>query len=111
MVGLPIMQEGNVFYGKYRTGLKRVLFLDSCNHQEPIGNPLATLIVIPERVMLSDLKTIENNKLYIYGRTGGSWQDVMKDSGTEHLVLSSGQFSQYNKDEYDEMYTVISGNY
>lgn len=89
--------------------MKRILFLDDCNMFEA-RDPLAYLVEVSEYTSTSVFRVLEESQIGVY-RIGGKWEEIMKDGGIEHKLISKGRKSKYKKSDYDEDYILISGNY
>lgn len=90
----------------------KILFLDDCNGHEG-QDPRATLIEVSDYTDIDILKRAERKQLGV-SQMGGCWQNIMKDMGLVHLVLSEGNKSDFAK-AHDlstyVIYNLISGNY
>lgn len=86
----------------------KVLFLDDCNMFEG-HNPIATLVKV-ENTNEQQMKSLEKSQNGVY-RIGGSWMKIMRDGNISYDVLKIGRKSDFNVNDFDLEYKLISGNY
>ena len=73
------------------------------------ANPIADLVDVFDTSELI-MKKLEKTQRGV-GRMGGKWRDIMSDGNIKFNHLSKGRKSDYQEDEYDLEYRLISGNY
>ena len=88
---------------------KKVLFSNDGNGHE-YYNPYCTLVEIDSSITKEQMYKLEISQLGVL-RRGGCWQEIMEDGNIQFTLINSGRFSEYKKEEYDELYKLISGNY
>lgn len=88
---------------------KKVLFSNDANGHE-FADPYCTLIEISLSITKEQMKKLEYSQLGVM-RRGGSWKEIMEDGNIQYTLISSGRFSQYKEEDYNELYKLISGNY
>lgn len=87
----------------------KVLFLDDRNLYEA-KDPYADLVDIKDNVNVKILSALELQQPGA-GRLGGSWQQIMMDGDIKYELIKSGRKSDFNDDEFEQEYKLISGNY
>lgn len=87
----------------------KILFVDDCNGFEG-ENPVCDLIEISSDITIEQLQKLEKSQMGLH-RRGGQWIEIMQDGEIPYTKLSHGKLSEYKKEDYDELYKVISGNY
>lgn len=86
----------------------RVLFLNDGNGFET-QNPIADLVDVFNTSEII-MKFLEDSQ-YGVRRFGGNWKEILKDGKISHNIISSGRLSDFNREDYDIIYKLISGNY
>lgn len=89
--------------------VKRILFLDDCNGFEG-HDPRAWLVEVEKSLSLEEIKEQEIKQIGCM-RMGGNWHKAMETGFFPYTELKQGKKSNFKKEDYDEIYTVISGNY
>ena len=86
----------------------RILFTSDSNGYESI-NPHAWLVDV-FKTSTRIMKALEESQVGA-GRTGGSWTRIMEDGNIPHELIKKGRLDELSKENYDEKYKLISGNY
>ncbi len=89
--------------------MKKILFLDTCNNYES-HNPIAYLVEISDKINKEILYTAERLQKGV-NYLGGKWEDIMKSLNIEYKLISEGRKSDYSEHDYNELYSLINGNY
>lgn len=92
----------------------KVLFANEANGHA-YENPYVTLVAITGFVSADELRKYELKQPGVL-RRGGDWQQILDDMKQnfviqDYTVISHGRFKDYEHDQFNMWYRLISGNY
>jgi hypothetical protein len=87
----------------------KILFLDyDCGFA--YNDPIAVLVQINKSLPKKELEKFELSQPGV-SRTGGNWKKIIEDAKATYKVIREGNRSDFEKENYDFEYELITGNY
>jgi|LauGreDrversion4_2_1035121.scaffolds.fasta_scaffold81066_3 hypothetical protein len=87
----------------------KILFLDY-DSGFAYNDPIAILVQVNKSLPKQELKKLELSQPGV-SRTGGNWKRIIEDAKAICKVIKEGNKSDFEKENYDFEYELITGNY